>query len=417
MKKYIIIIFLLKSLIIIGQDMEYARNIVEKLSSEKFYGRGYINKGDSIAAQYLKNEFKNIGLQKIGESYLQKYTFSVNSIPENPVLIFGDNQLAPAKDFIVIPSSPDIDEWVKICWINKNTFLNPWRFNNFLKSDKSECLVCIDTTGFNNPELYSFANLFLSKKYIEAKGIIEVATDLKYTARTYIDDIVHIQIKPDVIDVNADSVYLKISNEFYENYKTQNVVGYLEGETDSIIMVVAHYDHLGMLGDIMFPGANDNASGVSMVLNLAKYYKKNENNLKHNIFFVLFSGEEADLSGSTYFANNPPFDLSLVKVVINFDMVGTGTHGISVFNAKEYPEYEEILFSLNDEKKYFERIRTTEAVYSSDHAPFHEKGVKAMFFFAGDNSYYHQPEDVPEDLTFKAYKGLFNIIIDFIEKM
>lgn len=412
------ILFVTISNICLSQNLNYAKKIVDTLASEHFYGRGYVNRADSIAADFLKKEFKNIGLQKFEESYFQYYNININTINENPVLLFGEQDLLPAKDFVIIPNSPDIDEWVKICWIDKITLTNYWRFNHFFNSDKSDCFICLDSTVMNNPELFKFANLVFGKNIVEAKGIIESTDRLKYTARTYLSDYIHIQIKPEKINFGADSVYIKISNKFYNDYQTQNIIGYLEGQSDSIIMITAHYDHLGMMGNIMFPGANDNASGVALVLDLANHYANKSELLNHNLVFVLFSGEEAGLLGSKYFADNPYFDLSLVKALINFDMVGTGEDGLAVFNAKEYPQYDILLAKINQEINLFENFRTSYAVYSSDHAPFHDKGVQAMFFYlAGNNENYHQPEDTFEDVSFYGYKDLFRLVEVFISEL
>ena len=180
-------------------------------------------------------------------------------------------------------------------------------------------------------------------------------------------------------------------------------------------MITAHYDHLGMIGDIMYPGANDNASGVSMVLNLAKYYSKKNNN-KYTMVFVLFSGEEAGLIGSKYMADNPPFDLSKVKTLLNFDMIGTGDDGVYMLNAKEYPVIDTIMIEMNKNQKYFDVMHSSTATYSSDHASFYDKGVAAVFIYAaGNNENYHQPQDKFDDLSFAAYKDIYKFVIDFVK--
>lgn len=402
----------------LSQNMNYAKQIIKDLSSDTFFGRAYSNKGDSIAAEYLKNEIKNIGLKKVNDSYYQKYTISVNTISSTPIVRFCNNKLKPAEDFIIIPSSPDVNAYIPICKIDKNIMTNYWAFNHFFREDKSHCLIMIDSTGMDNPELFSFANLMLTKDIVDSKGIIEITSRLKYTARTELSDKIHIQVNPKAVNYKADSVFISIENEFFESYETQNIIGYIKGKTDTIIMITAHYDHLGMMGNIMFPGANDNASGVSMLLNLAKYYSKKNTAPKHTLVFALFSGEEAGLLGSRYFVNNPLFDLDLIKLLINFDMVGTGKDGVVAFNAKEYSEIDSILTNLYNQNKYFNNFRTTEAVYSSDHAPFHEKSVNALFFMtAGGNENYHQPNDKFEYLSFDAYQGLFKMITDLINEI
>jgi len=132
--------------------------------------------------------------------------------------------------------------------------------------------------------------------------------------------------------------------------------------------------------------------------------------------FALFSGEEAGLLGSTYMTENPQFDLSKIKVMFNFDMVGTGENGVMMLNAKEYPDVDEHINEMNKDKKYFENMTSTGATWSSDHAPFYEKGVKAVFICThGENSNYHQPTDVPDDLNFAAYEDIFNFVVDFVK--
>ncbi len=412
----LIIAFLISGFSVLAQDMEYTRKIINEICSAKYYGRGYVNKGDSIAASFLGKEFSAIGLEMYGNTYFQPYTTDINRFAETPVFSFGGTDLVAAKDFIVIPSSPEADGKYKIEWITKETLTNQWVLRHFLSADHSGSIICIDSTGLNNPELYAFANTIFAKNYINAKGVIEGSEHLKYTARTKINDYISIQVKPGKILPETDSVYLKIKNDFVKDYKTQNIVGYLPGKSDSVVLIAAHYDHLGMMGDIMFPGANDNASGVSMVLNLAKHYKK-EKKLKYTMVFALFSGEEAGLLGSKYMAGNPPFDLTKVKVMFNFDMVGTGDEGVYMFNAKEYPAVDTLMKEMNKDKEYFEVMTTTGATWSSDHASFFDKGVNAVFVYTdGDNSNYHQPEDIPADLNFAGYKDIYRFVIDFVQK-
>lgn len=399
----------------LAQDMEYTRSIIDELCSPTYFGRGYVNNGDSIAAVFLSNEFYKIGLSKFENSYYQEYTTGINRFAEKPLFAFDDEKLQAAKDFIVIPSSPDIDGKFKIEWVDKTTLTNQRVLRRFLSQDHSKSFICIDSTELNNSELYAFANTIFSKNYINAAGIIEGSGSLKFTARTNINSYVNIQIKPDKINKNADSVYVRIKNDFVKDYHTQNIIGFIKGQSDSIVLIGAHYDHLGMMGDIMYPGANDNASGVSLVLNLAKYYAKQKNN-RYTMVFVLFSGEEAGLLGSEYMAENSPFHLSKVKVMFNFDMVGTGEEGVYMFNAKEYPAIDTLIKQMNEDKKYFDVLNTTIVTYSSDHASFYVKGVDAVFVYTdGDNSNYHQPEDVPEDLNFAVYEDIYRFIIDFVK--
>lgn len=416
-KIFILLSALFFSYLSFAQNMEYTNMIIRELSSEKYFGRGYTNKGDSLAADFLASEFEQIGLEKYFNSYFQYYTTDINRYTKKPEFGFGDTKLEVANDFISIPNSAEANGEYKIEWITARTLTNPWVLKHFLKEDHPESFICIDSTGLNNEELYKFANIIFSKNYVNAAGVIEASPRLKYTARTEISNHIHIQVLPEVIDTEAESIYVNIENDFVEDYKTQNLIGYIEGKSDSIIMFTAHYDHLGMIGDIMYPGANDNASGVSMVLNLAKHFSSKKK-LPFTMVFVLFSGEEAGLLGSEYMAENPPFELTKVKTLINFDMVGTGDDGIYMLNAAEYPNIETLFNKMNEKKKYFDVMHCSGASYSSDHAPFYEKGVKAVFIYAaGDNSNYHQPQDEISDLTYAEYEDIFKFCVDLVKEL
>lgn len=415
-KLYFILALFLLMIPVLAQDMDYTNRIVNELTSEKYFGRGYVNKGDSLASVFLAGEFDKMNLQKFNDSYFQVYYTDINRYIQKPILFFGDKQPEVAKDFISIPDSKEIKGKFKIEWISADVLKNQRALKHMLKQDHSESFICIDTTGLDNEELFNFANTIFSENYIGAAGIIETSPRLKYTARTKIEDFVHLQVKPESVDYDADSVFVEIKNNFIENYQTQNVVAYIKGKSDSIVMFTAHYDHLGMIGDVMYPGANDNASGVSMVLNLAKHFSQ-KRKPDFTMVFALFSGEEAGLLGSRYMADNPPFDLAKVKFLVNFDMVGTGDEGIYMLNAKEYPELDTLIIEMNNREKYFDVMRSSHVTYSSDHAPFYDKGVDAIFIYAaGNNENYHQPQDKIPDLTYAEYKDIFRFCLDLVKE-
>lgn len=121
------------------------------------------------------------------------------------------------------------------------------------------------------------------------------------------------------------------------NYKTQNIVGYVPGRSSlTLFSGLAHYDHLGKMGDkVYFPGANDNAaSGVAMLLNLAKYYNANPHRYS-SVVFIALGAEEIGIVGAKHFVDNPLFDLKRIKFLVNFDLAGT-EEGIKVANGSVY---------------------------------------------------------------------------------
>ena len=158
-----------------------------------------------------------------------------------------------------------------------------------------------------------------------------------------------------------------------------NVLGYLEGEKkDSMLVFTAHYDHLGMMGnETMFPGANDNASGVSLLLNLVKHFSTNPP--EYTVVFIAFAAEEIGLIGSKYFTEHPVFPLSNIKFLINFDLAGTGDDGIQVVNGKIYQQKFDVLTKLNDQDKLLKQIKIRGEACNSDHCMFHAMGVPCFF--------------------------------------
>ena len=214
------------------------------------------------------------------------------------------------------------------------------------------------------------------------------------------------------------TVKLNIETEFVSKYNTQNICGYVEGKLypDSFFVVGAHYDHLGRMGkQHYFPGANDNASGIALLLDLARHYNQPENQPDYSIAFLAFSGEEVGLLGSFHYVENPLFPLENIKTMINLDMVGTGENGFAFICgipfAEEYKKFE----TLNEEKNYAPKLRQGEASKNSDHYPFYEKGCTTFFIFGmGKSGKYHHSSDILENLSMGGYNNLFRLISDYL---
>jgi hypothetical protein len=204
-----------------------------------------------------------------------------------------------------------------------------------------------------------------------------------------------------------------------QNYvQSANIVGYLDNGAENTIVIGAHYDHLGV-GDqgsslaansegIIHNGADDNASGTSGLVELARYYANNRYTEKNNFLFILFSGEELGLIGSKYFCDNPTIDFKKVNFMLNMDMIGRyrddkgltiGGYGTSSFWGKNIPQITKNLYI-----KY--NIDST-GVGPSDHTSFYLKNVPVLFFFTGSHSDYHKPSD---DTGFINFKGEAKIL-------
>ena len=400
----------------VAQDMDYTKRIVKDLSSKEFHGRGYVKKGDSIAAVYLAKEMKKLKLKPFTENYYQAYTMSINTYPENPGLMLDGKELKPASEFVVNPDMKSEKAEVDLTWITKDVLTNPYARKTFMKKDHSNAFLAIDSTGLNNPQLYDFAQAMMKENVFKAKGMVQINGKLKYSARTKTTDYPVFMVKSDVISPNVKKLSYDIKSEFIEEYQTQNLIGYIPGKVDTCIVFSAHYDHLGYMGENMYPGANDNASGVAMVLNLAKHFKAQKRKPHYTLVFALFSGEEAGLLGSKHYAEHPLMPLEQTKMLINFDMVATGSEAIYVINGKMVPKEMNKFHAINKEKNYVFKMFGTGESSSSDHAPFHDKGVKAVFFYThGDNADYHETTDTADKLPYTQFEGIFKLVRDFAE--
>ena len=196
------------------------------------------------------------------------------------------------------------------------------------------------------------------------------------------------------------------------------MIGYVEGKnSDSTIVFIAHYDHLGMLGpDATFNGANDNASGTAMLLSLAKNYSENKPN--YNTVFIAFGAEELGLIGSKYFTENPLFPLSEIKFLMNFDLAGTGDEGIQVVNGSVYRDKFDELVQINDELDLLSNVKIRGTACNSDHCMFDQQDVPGFYIYTlGGIQAYHDVYDRPETLPLTEFEEYFKLIIEFIDQL
>lgn len=207
-----------------------------------------------------------------------------------------------------------------------------------------------------------------------------------------------------------------------------NAVAYLDNKADKTIIIGAHFDHLG-LGENgssldanpkgkIHNGADDNASGVAGVLELARYFSKNKISEKSNFLFICFSGEELGLYGSKYFTEHPSIDLTRVNYMINMDMIGRlnpTTKSISVSGSGTSPVWETTLKNMTGTQL---TIKTDSAgVGPSDHTSFYLKNIPVLHFFTGSHSDYHKPSDDWDKINYEGEKEVLDLIIAVIEKL
>lgn len=201
-------------------------------------------------------------------------------------------------------------------------------------------------------------------------------------------------------------------------YRSQNVCAYLPGESDSMIVFTAHYEHLGMHGDTIFYGAHDNASGTVAVLDLARALSTQKRH--YTYVFLFFGGEEAGLVGSSYFADVPLVKLDNVKLLINLDLFCGGDEGLMVVNAHDErtSPYVDLLEGINDEHRFAAKIARRKNAPNSDHYPFTSL-CPAVFIYTLGGRYggYHSPLDRCEDCGLEHYSNFNMLLHTFLNRL
>ncbi len=380
MKKHSLLLFtVLFSFATMAQDAAFGKNMVSKLASEEFWGRGYTNNGMKKAADYIAAEFKNYGLEPLkGKSFNQAFSYPVNTFPGKMELEINGRQLQPGRDFIVSPESRGIKA--------------------------SGALVQADSVSYVYPK---------------ERFMLKLMDKLTWSVEGEAADYTAVLINRNVLQTAPQDFKVNIENELQKKFKASNVCARVKGTSmpDSFIIITAHYDHLGGMGkDTYFPGANDNASGVALLMNLAQYYAKNPQ--AYSMVFIAFAGEEAGLKGSKYFTEDPLIPLKNIRFLVNTDLAGTGEEGITVVNATEFPAEFAMMNAVNDEHRLLEKINPRGKAANSDHYFFSEKGVPAFFFYTlGGIKAYHDVFDKPGTLPLNEHEDLFKLIVLFNNKL
>jgi len=388
-------------------------NYVDTLTSNYFKGRGYVANGHGKAAAFLSNEYREIGLDSLSKkSYLQRFKIDVNTFPKKVALKINGKKLIPGEDFIVEPYSGSAVGVYNVSSVN----LNNWK--SYLSVDERSI------RNFLILNVSEVANKDTLSRYNEIKNILNKhypilwvsSKKLQWSVAEFYNLFPVINIKSDVIKEPINTLNIEVENEFKKSLETQNLVGKLKGKRKKTIIISAHYDHLGMMGELMFPGANDNASGVSLLLNLASYYSKKKP--KYNLVFICFGAEEVGLLGSKYFVNNPLINLDNVKLLVNLDIVGTGEDGIAIVNAFEQEKATKIIGKINEKVKYFPKIKLRGQAPNSDHFWFSKKNVPALFIYTmGGIKAYHDPLDIAKTLPLNKVDELQSLIIKLVSSL
>ncbi len=399
-----------------AQDSALARSYINDLCAHRMAGRGYVKNGVNTAADYLVKTLKKNGVPDWSGCYYHGFSMPVISFPAAELRLDG-RLLEPGVDFLVDynwhPGRYKQSAGLQLfrpedtLRLMKNNLPQPlgvpvipeaiWKKPAFAEAIMR--WVKSGDGGIGNLCLIAASRL---PAWSVGRGELPVGL---------------IQVKDSLL-LTAKRIDLKMASRYHPSFFTRNVTASVPGtrRPDSLLVLTAHYDHLGLMGKAVFPGANDNASGVAMLLDLAAEIAKKP--LPYTTVFVFFAGEEAGLLGSEAILHDRKLPLSHIRFLLNLDLMGSGETGMTVVNATVFKDDFALLDSLNRQGKCLPEIRKRGKAANSDHYYFTEAGVPSFFWYlSGPRSAYHDVYDVPATLTLHGYNATYRLVLSFFESL
>ena len=416
MRKVLIVLLALVAVQLNAQDPAHYKRVVKELSSARYQGRGYARDGANKAGKYLEKQYRKAGVDEV---VLQPFTIDINTFPRKMKMWADGRKLTPGVDFAMREYSPGVHGEFPVYHVDTLHFDAEKMYRDLARPEYANCLVCCEF-WFAYRHSKEFSRLQKAGECTNA-GLIQTWTSPIKFYKAYGHRVVDkpiIWVTPEAID-GVQSVRLDVDNEFLKDYGLFNVIAKVEGERhDSCYVFTAHYDHLGNLGRrIYYAGANDNASGTATLVTLAAYYAKHRP--PYDMYFLSFSGEDANLRGSEYFAEHPVVPLEQIRYLFNIDMIGDN-------NPVQYCEVSdqgmrgfELFERINGEKHYFQALNRGKLAANSDHYPFARRGVPCIFLENEEGDafqFYHTIYDDWKHAVFESYEPVFKLVTDFIAR-
>ncbi len=414
MKKLIIILLALVSLQLPAQDLPHFKRIVKELSSAKYQGRGYAKGGANKAGKYLEKEFRKAGADEVTR---QAFTIDINTFCGKAEMWADGKKLKAGVDFSMREYSPGVHGEFPVYYVDTLNFNADKLLADLAKPENANCMVCCEF-WFTYKHREVFSRLQKAGELPNAGLLYTWTAPIKFY-KAYGEKVVDkpiVWVTPEAIE-GVKRVKLNVDNEFLKDYPLFNVIAKVEGARhDSCYVFTAHYDHLGNMGKkVYYPGANDNASGTATIVTLAAHYAKNRP--QFDMYFLAFSGEDANLRGSTFFVEHPTVPLTQIKYLFNIDMIGDDNPvqycEVSDAGMSQFPKFEQI----NEEQHLFTKLNRGELAANSDHYPFAVRGVPCIFLENEEGSafpHYHTPADNMKTVKLDSYEPVFKLVTGFI---
>ena len=399
-----------------AHDLALYKRIIKEISSSKYQGRGYAKGGANKAGRFLQKEYVKAGADEVT---LQPFTIDINTFCGKMEMWADGKKLQPGVDFSMREYSPGVHGAFPVYHVDTLNFDADRMFADLQKPEYANCLVACEF-WFTYRHRDAFSRLQKAGECPNAGLLYTWEAPIKFF-KAYGERVVDkpiIWVTPQAIE-GVKNVRVKADNEFLKGYEVFNVIAKVEGvRHDSCYVFTAHYDHLGNLGKkIFYAGANDNASGTAAIVTLAAHYAQHKP--PYDMYFLAFSGEDANLRGSEFFVEHPIVPLDKIRYLFNIDMIGDNNPvqycEVSDEGMRGYQLFERI----NAEKHYFKALDKGDLAANSDHYPFATRHVPCIFLENQEGDafpYYHTIYDNWEHAVFDSYEPVFRLVTDFIER-
>ena len=455
---------------------EELQDHISYLASDELAGRFPGSQGADLAAEYVRSSFEQYGLTLMGNNGFQEFEIVIHLSPgENNTLKIGEESFVRGEDFNPFPFSQSNSVKAPVVFagygfdisndsITWNDYENVDVYRKWALilrgdpemdkaespyalygDDRDKVLVARDkgaagvlmVSGKDFDEKDELIGLYFDKSQSNAGlPVIHIKRELAdkilaETGRTVVslEEEMQEALAPRSAELGVQ-VYA-MAEIIQEKVMARNVVGMIEGSDpflkDSYVIVGAHYDHLGMGGtgsgsrfmdslDI-HNGADDNASGTAGVIELAGKLAAKREELKRSIVFIAFDAEEQGLLGSRYFVDHPLVDLTKVKAMINFDMIGRlkEDRGVAIGGTGTALESEDMLWAANEQD--LDLGFSPDGYGPSDHAAFYAENIPVFFISTGVHEDYHTPADDWQLINYEGAADVVEMTYNLVERL
>ena len=404
------------------------------LADDKLEGRRAGTAGETLASTYISQQFEKIGLEPQGsQGWLQ--AFDINDGKQvNPAtyLLVNSTELIQGKDYfpLAFSANKSTEAAVSPALAEKGV---PWFLDlkDLLEENKTNPHFDLGETI--RTKALAAAEKGASALILSNSG--SIADQLKFDGKdkTEAVSIPILYITAEGIKkhlASKEATYdVKLKVDLGPKTRTgHNVVGFLNNGASNTVIIGAHFDHLGYGEDgnsmlrtgekLIHNGADDNASGSSAMMELARILKKSGPK-SSNYLFLAFSAEELGLNGSKYFTDHPTLDLASANYMINMDMVGRLNDSTKVLTVGGYgtsPWWSQLFQDISKKNKYFVLKYDSSGTGPSDHTSFYRKDIPVLFMFTGLHSDYHRPSDDADRINYTGEVQIINLVFDVVKR-